>query len=270
MKETYFEKLTELFLENNFDEKTYLQIVEKYQAWYDKLLMEGKSDEEIQTLLKSPEEVVEVFANKFKQQEVIVESKEEVVEEYIETESTTTPIVEETVSSSNQTIDPSLITKTSPTGKTMFYRKRSFGGALGMFFVFFLVSLVAISFLGTLFSVFLSVSWFSLVLFFAPMMYLGFVFNFDSVAYLQPGETVVANTADKILIMPYEFFNEVIEQLNSITTFDWSVFFQTILVSLFAFALLLLSLFFTYQIFKLFINYFSFFFNKITLKRVKI
>ncbi len=275
MKEEYFEKLTQLFLDNNFDEKTYTQIIEKYRAWYDKLIEEGKSDEEIQVLLKSPKEVVEVFTNKFKQQvqeevKEEVQTVEETYEETIESDIATNSDIPETTSSS-QAVDPYLITKTNRSGKTLYYRKRSFGGSLGMFFLFFLASILVIAVLGTLFTTFLSLSYFSLLVFFVPLMYLGFIFNFESVAYLQPSDSsLLHNTADRVLTLPYEFINNIIAQLNEMTSFDWTVFLQTIFISLFAFALLLLSLYFTLQTFKAFVSYFSYFFNKIALKRVKI
>lgn len=66
MKEEYFNELRELFANSNFDENVYEQILDKYNTWYDKLLDEGKSDEEIQALLKSPSEVVYIFNEKYK------------------------------------------------------------------------------------------------------------------------------------------------------------------------------------------------------------
>ncbi len=273
--EQYFEKLEKLFIENNFDEKTYSQIIEKYQIWYAKLINDGKNDTEVQAILKSPEEVIEVFVAKFHPN--VVETAQMQTENlsstqglehqnFVKEEPTVT---EEVVQSNSQPVDPYLITKTTKSGRTLFYRKRSFGGALGMFLVFFLVSLVTLTILTAAFSATLTLSFLSLVVFFVPLMYLGFITNFDSVALLQPANSgIIHNAADKVLTLPYEFINHYIEIVNGITAFDLSVFLTTLTLSLFAFASLLVSLFLTLQLFKCFINYFSYFFNKITLKRV--
>ncbi len=274
--EQYFEKLKQLFIENNFDEKTYSQIIEKYELWYAKLINDGKTDAEVQEILKSPEEVTEVFVAKFGGQKAdanvtaevytsdsVVQQPNFVKEEYVPTE-------QYNPQTNQQRVDPNLITKTTKSGKTLYYNKRSFGGAFGMFFIFFLVSLIILPLLTIAFSATLTISFFSLLVFFAPVMYLGFINNFEAIAYLQPADAgIIRNTADRVLTLPYEFINHYIELINQMTAFDWNVFLTTLMLSLFAFALLLISLFLTLQIFKGFINYFSYYFNKIALKRIR-
>ncbi len=274
--ENYFEKLKQLFIENDFDEKTYSQIIEKYEIWYAKLINDGKTDLEVQSILKSPEEVIEVFVAKFGGQksdnfvntevnntEPVVVQQNFVKEEYVPTEQYITQ-------TNQQRVDPNLITKTTKSGKTLHYQKRSFGGAVGIFFIFFLVSLIALPLLTVAFSATLTISFFSLIVFFVPLMYLGFINNFEAIAYLQPADAgIIRNTADRVLTFPYEFINHYIELINQMTAFDWDVFLTTLMLSLFAFALLLISLFLTLQIFKGFVNYFSYYFNKIALKRIK-
>ncbi len=290
MKEEYFEKLNQLFMDKNFDEKTYMQIVEKYTTWYVKLEEDGKTDEEIQQLLKTPEDVVNVFVSKFssvqtdateeavydKTQNPTLESDSlelkdiSISDNTLTEDSTKEDTLTEEVCTTKE-IDPYLITRTSPKGKTLYYRKRSFVGSLSMFIVFLLVSLVVLPIIFSFFSVGLSLSFTSLLLIFTPVYYLLFINNFDTIGYIQamPESDIILNNADNVYILPVEYVNSIIEQLNQVVSFDFSVFLQTVLISIFAFATLLICLYITYQSFKLNVNYFSFFFNKISLKKVK-
>lgn len=270
MKDDYFSRLTELFVENGFEEKTYSQITEKYSSWYDKLLLDGKTDEEIIVLLKSPEEVVGVFVEKLNTpKEVVVEEVaviEETTEEEFVTEEEEQPFV------SNQPIDPNLIKRTNRKGKTLFYKRRSFGGGLVFFILFLLCSVFAVPVLFSVFAASLTLSFASMVFFFTPVFYFLFINNFDSVAYIEQANRsgIVGNSVERVLSMPIDIANRIIEQLNQVTTFEWSVFLHTVLISVFAFALLLVFLFATFQFFRLNVGYFAYFFNKMSLKRIKI
>ncbi len=293
MKEDYFEELNKLFIEKNFNETTLNQIVDKYKVLYNKLENEGKSQDEILVLLKSPEEVVSFFDEKLNVQKVKVENninlekesikaEEEFIEEIVQVEEVLEKEVEEEVVKNNveevsdkinneSEHDPSIIIKTTKRGKTLLYRRRSFGGGIGIFLVFLLVSCIAIPILFSLFTATLTVSYASLVLFFTPIYYIVFINSFDTIGYIQPMQQleVTQDGLKRFISLPTNYINEIIDQINSITTFNFTYFIQTILISIFAFALLLIFLYLTFVIFKINVNYFSYFFNKISLKKVK-
>lgn len=285
MKEEYFNELKELFANSNFDENVYEQILDKYNTWYDKLLGEGKNDEEIQSLLKSPSDVFDIFNEKYKT--VIQDADTSVVEEpsFVDNtqnindenikNATTKDTVGDSNTSDNSNLDPNLIVTTMPNGKTKYFKKRTFMGGLGMFFVLALVSVFVFPVLLSIFSMFLSASVLSLMLLFMPVHYLMYINQYGVISYLTPenlqsfqashdiaGYTLPAGSLD--------YLNNLISQLNQLSTFDFGVFLHTIIIALFAFAFLLLSIYLTIQSFKLMVNYFSMLFNTITLKKVKL
>lgn len=276
MKQDYFDKLTQLFIDKEFDEKTYTQIIDKYNSWYDKLVEEGKTDEEIQSLLKAPEDVVSVFEEKLNTVQSKTPEENTILPQ--ETIEDLTEALDEVVESQNeepfskQAVDPNLIKRTTSKGKTLFYKRRSFGGGFMFFVLFLLCSVVALPILFGIFAVSLTLSFASMLIFFTPLFYFLFINNFDSVAYIEQANRsgVVGNSVERVLSVPIDIANRIIEQLNQVTTFEFPVFLHTILISVFAFAFLLVFLFATFQFFKLNVSYFAYFFNKISLKRIKI
>lgn len=278
MKQDYFYKLTELFKTENFDENTYIKIIQKYEEWYDKLLDEGKSDEEIQTILKSPEDIVTTFVEKFSTQKSYSENIDsstdaanittDAINSKKNESDTPTESDPKTILETSSEIDDkqaNLISRTNKNGKTHLFKKRSFAGSFMYFILFVLVSFICLPILTSLFSAALALSFAALLLFYSPVYYLAFVSSSGAISYFDPhfiGSTFFHDTVN--------YVNTIIEYMNQFTTFHFDIFLSTILVSIFALALLILFLFILYQMVKLFMGYFTFFFNKITLKRVKV
>ncbi len=293
MKQEYLTNLSQEFDNKGVSAETYSQIVYKYSTWYDRLLSDGKSDAEIQEILKSPSEVASIFAEKFAATENNTETVSETtsdadisvsvnVEE--STESTPTSneasehdfteqkanqnVINQPVSYQSPEYTPNYIVKTDRRGRQKFFEKRSFGGKLGIFFLFILASSVCLPVLFTLFSFTLTASFASMLFFFTPFYYLIFIWRFDSVSYLEHIATG-SNITNRVLTLPIDKLNDVIEYLNSITSFQFPVFLQAILISIFGFAALLLCLYLCLNMFRANVAYFAWFFNKISLKRVK-
>ncbi len=278
MKQEYLNNLSQEFDNKGVAVETYSQIVDKYSTWYDKLLSDGKSDDEIYTILKSPEEVAAIFAEKFmvKSSEVA----ETTVEQPVFTETKEQAVQETTQEFNQQPSDYNVapptqsskfdryIVKTDRRGRDKFYEKRSFGGKIGIFLLFLLASTVCLPILFGLFSATLTLSFTFMLLFFTPFYYLVFIWRYDSVSYLQAVSSG-NNLASDILTLPIDKINDIIAYLNQITEFQFPVFLQAILMSIFGFAGLLLALFLCLNMFRANVWYFSAFFNKIGLKRVK-
>ncbi len=269
MKQEYIDNLREVFGKENFEESTCEAIIEKYSAWYEKLLGEGKSDEEIQVILKSPEEVVGVFKEKYLQTTNPTPTTNIEVDETVKVEVETTEQVVDTEDKGE--LPFGVKARNYPNGKTVYFRKRSFGSAVGVFFVFLLVSFFALPILMTLFSASLTVSFAAMLFFFTPLYYIAFIIQNGDITYLQPEQWgVITDKAGQVLSVPAEIANNVIEKINSITSFSFSLFFETVVVSLFAFAILLIGLYATLQFFKLMVAYFAWFFDKIGNKKIEL
>lgn len=289
MKEKYFNELTELFSNSNFDKQLYEQIIDKYSSWYDKLLEEGKSDEEIQVLLKSPSEVVELFNQKYK---TINHTTPETDSDEIVTESTTeqdstvedsTPIDDSVIENAttkdtventyNPDLDPNVIVRTNSKGKAKYYKKRSFMSGLGVFFLLALVSVFVFPALLSVFSMFLSTSIVSLTLVFMPIQYIMFINRSGVISYVTPEGIQSYLTAHNVgpVTLPNGFVDSVnnfISQLNQHSHFEFGVFLHTIFTGVFAFASFILFLYLTVQSFKLIIKYFSMVIDKIRFRKV--
>ncbi len=272
MKQDYLNNLSQEFDNNGVSVETYSQIVDKYRTWYEKLLSDGKNDEEIYEILKSPSEVASIFAEKFNvSAEPVDVVKEDVTQdEVVQDVTTLTESKEETVNYTvPETSTPvNYIIKTDKRGREKFFEKRSFGGKVGIFFLFILASSICLPILFGLFAATLTFSFAFMVLFFTPFYYLVFVFKYDSVSYLQAVSSGNSIGHD-ILSLPIDKINDVIAYLNQITEFQFPVFLQSILFSIFGFAGLLLALFLCLNMFRANVAYFSWFFNKMSLKRIK-
>ncbi len=270
MKQEYLNNLHQEFDNKGIGSDTYSQIVDKYSAWYDRLLSDGKTDEEIYGILKSPEVVATIFAEKFREtvsHEPVLENTAPVqnfTEEKVNLENNNQEVGSYTIPE----FTPNYIIKTNSRGKQKYFVKRSFLGGLGVFLVFMLASSVALPILFGLFSVTLTASFTTMLLFFTPFYYLCFIWRYDSVSYLEH-ITTGKQIADNVLTLPVDKINDIIEYLNQITSFQFPVFLQAILISIFAFAALLLSLYLCLSMFRVNVAYFSYFFNKMSLKRVK-
>ncbi len=272
MKQEYLNNLSQEFENKGVGAETYSQIVDKYRTWYERLLSDGKSDEEIYSILKSPEEVASIFAEKFTTSLTVevVESSEPVLETTSQSFTEEKAVQEEQPSPQpQQQYTPNYIVKTDNRGRQKFFEKRTFLGGLGIFFLFILVSSACLPILFGLFSVTLTASFTFMLLFFTPFYYLFFIWRFDSVSYLAHVSTG-RQLADNVLTLPVDKINELIEYLNQITSFQFPVFLQAVLISIFAFAGLLLSLYLCLNIFRANVAYFSWFFNKMSLKRVRV
>ncbi len=283
MKQEYLTNLSQSFDDKGVAVETYSQIVDKYRTWYDKLLADGKSDDEIYTILKSPEEVSTIFAEKFGVTQTVETTQ---TTQTIETTESfeafdSQQVINETVQTTEQPVYNNVpqytqpnqnfnnyIVKTNKRGKEKFFEKRSFLGGLGIFFVFLLVSSLCLPVLFTLFSATLTLSFLFMLLFFTPFYYLVFIWRYDSVSALQHVATESGFTPD-VLTLPIDKINDVIAYLNEITSFDFPVFLQTVLMSIFGFAGLLLSLYLCLTMFRANVAYFSWFFNKMSLKKVR-
>ncbi len=282
MKQDYLNNLSQEFDNKDISTETYSQIVDKYSSWYDRLLSDGKNDKEIHEILKSPKSVADIFAEKFGVTPVVASVEEEIVSEIVSEISTETIVPDQDFTEQKSSQDvasqpvnynapdytPNYIVKTNKRGKQKFYEKRSFLGGLGIFLLFVLVSAVCLPVLFGLFSVTLTLSFAFMLLFFTPFYYLCFIWRFDSVSYLEHVSTGRVIT-DNVLVLPIDKINDVLEYLNQITSFQFPVFMQAVLISIFGFAGLLLSLYLCLNMFRANVGYFSWFFNKMSLRRVK-
>ncbi len=276
MKQEYLNNLSQEFDNKGISVETYSQIVDKYRTWYEKLESDGKSDEEIHNVLKSPAEVATIFAEKFSENTVQVENKVEVenkdvVQEDLVFEQKAEPVAvinQENQNNNQQTFTPNYIVKTNSRGKQKFFEKRTFGGKVGIFLLFILASSLCLPILFGLFSLTLTFSFAFMLLFFTPFYYLFFIWRYDTVSYIQSAASNGPLGVD-VLTLPIDKINDIISYLNQMTSFDFPVFLQAILLSIFGFAGLLLSLYLCLTMFRVNVAYFSWFFNKVSLKRVK-
>lgn len=285
MKQQYIDDLNTLFEKENFSKDTYSKITAKYDEWYTKLLSDGKTDEEIQIILKSPMDVVSTFVGKFTVNKVnsddtkITENTTDYTDKNEEIPPSSDVFLnnptfesDNAVNTNNSTFESdntvttnNLISRTTKKGKLLYYKKRSFIGGFIYLILFLISSFFCLPILTSLFSASLALSFAALLVFYLPIYYLSFVFYSGTISYLEPhffGSSLFHDTIN--------YLNSIIDYMNHFSTFHYDVFLSTLLLSIFALALLILFLFIMFNLVKLFTNYFSFFFRKITLKRVKV
>ncbi len=308
MKNEYLEKLKNTFSEKGIDENKYSDILKKYDQWYDTLLSENKSDDEIVEILKQPDEVVETFIAQFNVEEKTNEQKstvvleKEVIQEEVIDDFKPQPVQTVTEQQTNQAqavnnpesskqtnnanhqqnqashdnIDTNLIVRTNTKGKEFYYRKRTFGGVVGMFFTFLIVSMFVLPLLIALFTSTLASSFVCMTVFFLPVYYIIFTFKNGTIAYIDEEALIriqneVFNTSGNTDIFGFTVSdaNYLIAKINEFADFSFLYFLNTLLTSLFAFALAVLFLFASLQLMRIMLSYFIGFFHSMYYVRVK-
>ncbi len=299
MKTEYLEKLKNTFIEKGINETDYNEILQKYDTWYDTLLSENKTEDEIYEILKQPEEVVNVFIEQLNlgektdeqtskivlEKEIVAEQtkveeqvKPEPMEQQVQqTETNNQTSSEKTNTNQGQTTtDDGLIIRTNAKGKEFHYRKRTFGGIVGMFFTFLLVSMFVLPLLTTLFTSTLASSFVCMTVFFLPVYYIAFTFSNGAIPYINEDALVriqneVFSTSGNTEVFGISVVdvNNLIAKVNEFTDFSFMAFLQTLLISLFSFALAVLFLFASLQLMRIMLSYFVGFFHSIYYVRVK-